>query len=139
MRITLWINKATYTHSEYVTFIPFPLQQWLHERCSVLRYTYMACLVYCSLDYLTTLFQLIRLHLSLLQSVANTSLTPGSKLDEVATLLICIRKRFSSNLDRDTDYPGGGLSWFSSVLPAKSRVVRLIRPWLLSSTLFPTC
>jgi hypothetical protein len=33
------------THSEYVTFIIFPLQQWLHERASMLRYTYTACLL----------------------------------------------------------------------------------------------
>jgi len=24
------------THSQYVTIIPFPLQQWLHERASLL-------------------------------------------------------------------------------------------------------
>ena len=35
----------THTHSEYVTLIVFPPQQWLHERPSVLRYTYTACLV----------------------------------------------------------------------------------------------
>jgi len=27
-----WIPKATNTASEYVIFIAFPLQQWLHER-----------------------------------------------------------------------------------------------------------
>ena len=37
MRIACWIPKATDTHSEYVTLIAFPLQQWLHERTSVLR------------------------------------------------------------------------------------------------------
>jgi len=37
MRFAYWINKATNTNSEYVTFIAFPLQQWLHERASVLR------------------------------------------------------------------------------------------------------
>ena len=30
-------------HSEYVILIAFPLQQWLNERASVLRYTYIAC------------------------------------------------------------------------------------------------
>ena len=45
MRITCWISKATDTHSEYVILIAFPLQQWLHERASMLRYTYSACLV----------------------------------------------------------------------------------------------
>jgi len=44
MRIVCWIPKATTTHSEYVTLIPFPLQQGLHKRTSVLHYTYTACL-----------------------------------------------------------------------------------------------
>ena len=35
-----------YKHnSEYVIFIAFPSQQWLHERASVLRYTYIVRLV----------------------------------------------------------------------------------------------
>ena len=45
-RIACWITKATNTHSEYVTLIVFPLQQWLYERASLLRYTYTACLVF---------------------------------------------------------------------------------------------
>ena len=48
MRIACWIPKATNTHSEYVMLIAFPLQ-WLHERASVLRYMYVARLVYYSL------------------------------------------------------------------------------------------
>jgi len=32
MSIACWIPKATNTHSKYVIFIAFPLQQWLHER-----------------------------------------------------------------------------------------------------------
>jgi len=39
-RIACWITKATDTHSEYVTLTTFPLKQWLHERASMLRYTY---------------------------------------------------------------------------------------------------
>ena len=35
----------TNTHSTYVILIAFPLQKWLHERASTLRYTYIACLV----------------------------------------------------------------------------------------------
>ena len=42
MRIACWITKATNTHSQYVTLIAFPLQQWLQERASVLGYTYSA-------------------------------------------------------------------------------------------------
>jgi hypothetical protein len=45
MRTASWIPKATNTHSVSVIFIDFPLQQWLHERASLLRYTYIACIV----------------------------------------------------------------------------------------------
>jgi hypothetical protein len=45
MRFAWWITKATDTHSEYVILIAFPRQQWLHERASMLHYTYTACLV----------------------------------------------------------------------------------------------
>jgi hypothetical protein len=40
MRIACRIPKATNTHSERVRLIAFPLQQWLHERATVLRFTY---------------------------------------------------------------------------------------------------
>jgi hypothetical protein len=46
MRFACWIPKATNTHSEYVKRIVFPLQQLLHERTSVLRYTYIPCPVW---------------------------------------------------------------------------------------------
>ena len=42
MRIAYWITKATNTHSEYIQLIAFSLQQLLHERASILRYTYIA-------------------------------------------------------------------------------------------------
>ena len=45
MPIACWIPNATNTDTEYVILIGFQLQQWLHERVSVLRYTYIACLV----------------------------------------------------------------------------------------------
>ena len=45
MFIVCWITKATNTHSEYVTLIAFPLQQWLHERSLMLRYLYNVCRV----------------------------------------------------------------------------------------------
>ena len=45
IRIARWIPKATITHSEYEIRIDFPQQQWLHDRVSILRYTYIACLV----------------------------------------------------------------------------------------------
>jgi hypothetical protein len=39
MRIACWIPKATNTHTGCAIFITFPVQQWLHERDSVLRYS----------------------------------------------------------------------------------------------------
>jgi len=46
MRITCWIPKAKNTHSEYVIYITFLLQKWLHESTSILHYTEPASLVY---------------------------------------------------------------------------------------------
>ena len=45
MRIARCVRKATNTHVEYVILVAFPLQQWLHERASLLRHTYISCLV----------------------------------------------------------------------------------------------
>ena len=52
MRIASWIPKFT----EYVILIAFPLQQRLHERASVLCYTYIACLVRHKFDCQTLSF-----------------------------------------------------------------------------------
>jgi len=43
MLIACSVPKVTGTQAEYVTFIDFPLQQWLNERDSMLLYTYTAC------------------------------------------------------------------------------------------------
>jgi len=43
VRLVCWIPKAATTHSEYVVLIAFPLQHWLYESASILRYTYIAC------------------------------------------------------------------------------------------------
>jgi len=45
MHIACWIPTAKSTDSKYVVLIAFPLQHWLHERASILHYTYTACLV----------------------------------------------------------------------------------------------
>jgi uncharacterized membrane protein len=44
MHVTCWVPKATNTHSGCLIFITFPLEKWLNERGSVLRYTYIAFL-----------------------------------------------------------------------------------------------
>jgi len=45
MNIACWITKATDTRSWCVILPAFPLQQWLHERASILHYTYNAWVV----------------------------------------------------------------------------------------------
>ena len=45
MRFACWIPKVTNTHSEYVIFVAFPLQQWLRKRAPTLSYTYIAWLI----------------------------------------------------------------------------------------------
>jgi len=44
MRIACWIPRAAISRSGCVIRINFPLQQWLHERSSLLRSTYVASL-----------------------------------------------------------------------------------------------
>jgi len=53
MRIACWITKAAGTHSEYVTVIDFPRQEWLCERASLLRYGTLPVL----LEYINILKQ----------------------------------------------------------------------------------
>jgi len=51
-------HTHTHTHMEYVTRFAFLLQEWLHERAPMLRYTYIACLILFSLTvYTSTIFK----------------------------------------------------------------------------------
>ena len=43
MCLSCWLPKAANTYAEHIIFITFPLQHWLHERASMLRYTYIVC------------------------------------------------------------------------------------------------
>jgi hypothetical protein len=54
MHIVCWIPKARNNHSESVTLIAFPLQQWLHIYHSALHRTYIACRVryFCKATYI---------------------------------------------------------------------------------------
>ena len=45
LHVEYWITEATNTHSEYVVFIAFALQQSMQGGASMLRHTYIACLV----------------------------------------------------------------------------------------------
>jgi hypothetical protein len=53
MRIAFWIPIAINTHIDCVIIITFPLQQWLHESVSILRYTYITSLVLYMLAFVT--------------------------------------------------------------------------------------
>jgi hypothetical protein len=44
-RVASWITKVTNTYSEYVILVALPLQQWLHEFVSMLRYTFVSCVI----------------------------------------------------------------------------------------------
>jgi hypothetical protein len=41
MRIACWIPKSTNAHTGCVVLIAFLQQQWLNERASLLRYTFL--------------------------------------------------------------------------------------------------
>jgi hypothetical protein len=66
MRVVCCMPKSTSTHSEYVILIAFPLQQWLYERDSLLRYTYIGSIVeanYISNNVLVYAFHVSRIEL----------------------------------------------------------------------------
>jgi hypothetical protein len=57
LRVACWISKAiraqayihvrgrTHTHTEICNALAFPQQKWFRKRVSMLRYTYIVCLV----------------------------------------------------------------------------------------------
>ena len=45
MPIACCVPNATNRDSQYVTLTAYPVQQWLHERASMLSYTSISCLV----------------------------------------------------------------------------------------------
>jgi len=68
MCIACWIPNATNTQSEEVILTAFLLQQWLHERTSMLRYTQCAYLF--SLIYPTILTAYRPVFLNLCETAA---------------------------------------------------------------------
>jgi hypothetical protein len=56
VRIACWIPRASDTHSGCVMLIALPLQQWMHESASILRYTCIANLVKHVKSFLSVLF-----------------------------------------------------------------------------------
>jgi hypothetical protein len=63
-QMTIWYmltecrkTKVTNKHSEYVIIIVFTLQQWLHECASLLRCTFIVCLVFLITEYSSVVLQ----------------------------------------------------------------------------------
>ena len=49
MRIACWLPRTINTRTQNCVILDaFPLQQWLHKPISILRYAYVACIVYAS-------------------------------------------------------------------------------------------
>jgi len=48
MRFEFWLNKVTYTHSEYVIFIAFLQQQWYSNapQCYIIRSSTLSLLFF---------------------------------------------------------------------------------------------
>ena len=55
VHFTCWIPKAANTPSEYVILIVFTLPQWLYERLSLIRYTYIAGHVWSAVSFCKSL------------------------------------------------------------------------------------
>jgi hypothetical protein len=54
MPFSRWVPKDIFTPSEYVIFITYPLQKWLHESALKLRHTYIAFVFHFTFDLDTT-------------------------------------------------------------------------------------
>jgi hypothetical protein len=74
MRIACWIPKATITHLECIICIVFPLQHWLDERASMLRYRYRTYHVLFLNDFFLILFLYYRPTSSTVFQILNFSL-----------------------------------------------------------------
>jgi hypothetical protein len=62
--IACWIPKAVITRSGCVILTFFSFQQWLHERASMIYYTYIACLLFSSVrNYSCDLSDIVRSYL----------------------------------------------------------------------------
>jgi hypothetical protein len=68
MLIACWKTKATDTHSEYVVHA-FPRRDWFHERTSMLRYMYIACLVISSYLQVGTCENFSELHNNIVERI----------------------------------------------------------------------
>jgi hypothetical protein len=56
MRFAYWVTESRDAHWQYVIITAVPLQQWLHESASMLRFTYIAFMIN---DYRSKMFRQI--------------------------------------------------------------------------------
>jgi hypothetical protein len=69
MRFECWTTKATHTRRIFYTYC-FPRQQLLRERASMLRCTYIACLVLFTIRLKNALNSYVTEHLALVVCVS---------------------------------------------------------------------
>jgi len=115
IRIACWITKATNTHSEHVILTVFPPQQWLHERTSVLRYTYIACLVF----YLFVFCKTSHLGLSDIKRPVGASISPPTytSLRNVCFYQTTIQKMVIQGLSKRFERFKCGIYFFVVIHP----------------------
>jgi len=136
MRIACWIPKATNTHIEYAILTAFPLQQWLHERASILRYMHIACLL--QFRNITVVNHTIGF--SFFLSVASTA---GVMYRAKGVIINVTFQRFNSGLHKkkltqDSGFPGNDAvshgEWFPAfprlVVPLSSRRGLNMQPYI---------
>jgi hypothetical protein len=89
MRMVWCVPEATNTHSEYVTLIVFPRQQWLCEHASVLRLQVrcLCCLLYYYRMYFSKSWNTVAL--SRRSASAATCLVTAAVLGSVTNGILC--------------------------------------------------
>jgi len=96
MGFVCWITKATDTHTEYeILVIAYQQQQWLHERATVLCYTYIACLVitetdcvYCSVGTDSLLGALTKLLIAIISFFMSVRLPAWNNSAAIARIYV---------------------------------------------------
>jgi hypothetical protein len=111
--ITCCITKATNTHLEYAILMAFPLQQWLHERASMLSFIYIACIVEpCSNPFLWNIAILLLWNCGIASLTSLTCLWPLYDIVNQTTIHTTALGSFSSLLGRlRLSRPAVGPTW----------------------------
>ena len=92
LRFTCWMTKCTNTNSEYLILTVFPRQQWLRERCWVLRCTCIA--------YFCQLFFIVLLIVGKIRCLGHTMMFSCGSTGLLATLWVKYCKPCTTVFDK---------------------------------------